>query len=224
MKSSDEVPNTSALSNVVNSLTPDSTAPAAVSNLSVPQKTYNSVTLSWTAPGDNNASGTAASYDVRYSTATITALNWASATQAGGEPVPQAAGATQSMTISGLSASTAYYFAIKTTDESSNVSVLSNVPSDITSAVPDTTPPYTSGYVPAKSATGVSTDSNIIVHVKDDGAGVDISSIVMTVNGVNVAPVISGLSADYTLTYNPAADFQNGQQVFVTIQALDLAP
>ncbi len=224
IKVSDEVPNVSALSNVVNTTTIDSTAPAAVANLAVSAKTYNSATLGWTAPGDNGTSGTAASYDVRYAVTAITEANWASAAQATGEPAPAVAGTAQTMTISGLSAQTTYYFAVKATDESANVSGLSNVASDTTNAVPDTTPPYTTGHVPAKDANGISTDSNIIVHVQDDGAGVDVSSIVMTVNGVNVTPVITGTAADYLLTYDPTADFITGQQVFVTIQARDLAP
>ncbi|MCG2711130.1 MAG: hypothetical protein L6416_02215 [Candidatus Omnitrophica bacterium] len=90
--------------------------------------------------------------------------------------------------------------------------------------IPDTEAPYTTGYVPAKDATGVSSDSNVVVHVKDDGAGVDISSIVMTVNGVSVSPVITGSPADYLLTYDPVADFTLGQEIFVTIKACDLAP
>ena len=46
--------------------------------------TGSSIQLSWTAPGDDGATGTATTYDVRYSTATINAGNWASATQATG--------------------------------------------------------------------------------------------------------------------------------------------
>ncbi|MFH1460573.1 MAG: fibronectin type III domain-containing protein, partial [Candidatus Omnitrophota bacterium] len=67
-------------------IVPDTTAPAAVSNLAVVNISQNSATLSWSAPGDDGSTGTAASYDIRYSTAAITAVNWASATQASGEP------------------------------------------------------------------------------------------------------------------------------------------
>jgi hypothetical protein len=61
------------------------------------------------------------------------------------------------------------------------------------------------------------------VHVRDDGAGVDISSIVMTVNGIPVTPIITGTPADYTLTYVPSTDFECGQIVNVTVDAHDLA-
>jgi len=124
----------------------DTTAPAAISNLARSNSTTTTVTLTWTAPGDDNNSGTATSYDLRHSTSSITSANWGSATPASGEPAPQIAGTSQSMTISGLSANTTYYFAIKTNDEANNVSGLSNVVSVTTeseSAPPtgDITPP-----------------------------------------------------------------------------------
>ncbi|MFH1061263.1 MAG: fibronectin type III domain-containing protein [Candidatus Omnitrophota bacterium] len=224
LKASDEVPNQSSLSNVINTTTPDQTAPAAIANLSVASKTHNSANLSWSAPGDNGSSGTATSYDIRYSTALISEANWASATQATGEPTPLIAGTTQTLSITGLSSETKYYFAIKASDEAANQSAISNVINTTTDQTPDTTPPYVTGYVPAKDATGISTDSNIVAHVKDDGAGVDSSTIQMIVNGVSVSPLITGTPADYMLTYNPSVDFINGQNVFVTIQASDLAP
>lgn len=105
----------------------DTTAPAAVTNLSAGGASSSSIQLSWTAPGDDGSTGTATTYDVRYSTSAITAANWASASQATGEPAPAAAGSAQSFTVTGLSASTTYYFALKTRDEVSNESTLSNV-------------------------------------------------------------------------------------------------
>jgi Purple acid Phosphatase, N-terminal domain/Fibronectin type III domain len=224
IKVSDEVPNQSSLSNVVNIITPDQTAPAGIVNLSVVSETHNSVNLSWTAPGDNGSTGTAASYDLRYSTALITLANWASATQATGEPTPLIAGTSQTITITGLSASTQYYFVVRVSDEAGNQSGLSNVISDTMDPAPDTTPPYTTGHVPAKDAISIPTGSNVVVHVKDDGAGVDLSTIQMIVNGVSVSPLITGTPADYLLTYDPTTDFINGQSIFVTIQASDLAP
>lgn len=224
IKSSDEVPNQSGLSNVVNTTTPDQTAPAGIVNLSVVSQTHNSVNLSWTAPGDNGSTGTAASYDLRYSTALITLANWASAVQATGEPTPLIAGTAQTLTVTGLNAATKYYFAIRASDEAVNQSGLSNVISDTMDPAPDTTPPYTTGHVPAKDATSILTGSNVVVHVKDDGAGVNLSTIKMVVNGVNVSPLITGTAADYLLTYDPTTDFINGQSIFVTIQASDLAP
>ena len=86
----------------------------------------------------------------------------------------------------------------------------------------DTTPPYTTGHDPAPGATGVPRNTNITVHVKDDGKGVDNSTLVMKVDGSPVTPVISGSPADYTLVYDPA-DFNFWQVVHVTVDASDLA-
>lgn len=86
-----------------------------------------SVTLRWTAPGDDGTVGTAAQYDVRYSTSNITNANWNNATQATGETAPKIAGSAEAFTLSNLAANTTYYFAIKSADEATNWSTLSNV-------------------------------------------------------------------------------------------------
>ncbi len=144
MRTVDEAGNWSNLSNVVSGTTlieVDTTAPAAVSNLAAGTPTLNSLTLTWTAPGDDGSTGTASTYDIRYSTSTITESNWDSATQVTGEPAPAAAGATQGMTVSGLSFNTTYYFAMKTADDVPQWSDLSNIASGATLVPPDSTAP-----------------------------------------------------------------------------------
>ncbi len=111
----------------------DTTAPSAVNNLTALGATQTSINLSWTAPGDDAGSGTTTTYDVRYSTSNITNdTDFNNATQVTGEPTPSVAGSSESMTVSGLSANTTYYFAIKVSDEVPNTSSLSNVPSEAT--------------------------------------------------------------------------------------------
>ena len=105
---------------------PDTTPPATVNNLAVSQASSNSVTLTWTAPGDDSDVGTASQYDIRYSTSPITDANWDSATHTG-EPSPQPAGSTETFTVTGLSQATTYYFALKTADEVPNWSGISDV-------------------------------------------------------------------------------------------------
>jgi len=110
----------------------DNVSPAAVTDLAVTAATYTSLTLTWTAPGDDVNVGTAALYDIRYSTSFITVGNWNFATQCSGEPHPQPAGSSESFTVTGLSSGSTYYFALKTADEVLNWSALSNVPSGTT--------------------------------------------------------------------------------------------
>jgi hypothetical protein len=86
----------------------------------------------------------------------------------------------------------------------------------------DNTPPYTTGHSPAKGSVDVEPDTNIVVHVRDSGTGVNQSSIQMRVEGSLVSPTITGTPYDYTLTYNPPTDFDYGQVVNVTINAQDL--
>jgi hypothetical protein len=136
----------------------DTNPPADIANLAASGATTTSVTLTWTAPGDDGNTGTASSYDIRYSAAAITNANWGSASQCSGEPAPQAAGADQTFTVTGLSPDTTYYFAIKTADEMPNWSGLSNMPSRKTEAVlPNNHPPSRpAGLSPVTWSSGVS--------------------------------------------------------------------
>ncbi|NOT32618.1 MAG: hypothetical protein HOP12_00435 [Candidatus Eisenbacteria bacterium] len=86
-----------------------------------------SVTLAWTSPGDDANVGTATTYDVRMSTAPISAGNFDAATALGGLPTPLSAGTRQTARVSGLTRGTTYYFAIKTVDDVGNWSGISNV-------------------------------------------------------------------------------------------------
>ena len=89
----------------------------------------------------------------------------------------------------------------------------------------DKTPPYTTEHDPAPDAVWVPRDTDIIVHVRDDGAGVDTNTIMMTVEGEDVTGSVSitGTKTDYTITYDPSADFEYGQVVNVTINASDIS-
>lgn len=86
-----------------------------------------SVTLSWTAPGDDSTSGTATRYDMRRSLQPITEANFSLATAVTGLPAPAAPFTRQSVKVENLTESTVYYFALKTADERNNWSRMSNV-------------------------------------------------------------------------------------------------
>ena len=109
--------------------------PAAVKDFSISATVGGtSALLSWTAPGNEGITGTAVSYDIRYSNTLITETTWATATQVSGEPTPSVAGTQQSMTITGLTANTRFYFAIKTAN-STLVSGISNPAANLISNI-----------------------------------------------------------------------------------------
>ncbi|MCK4303763.1 MAG: fibronectin type III domain-containing protein [Candidatus Eisenbacteria sp.] len=113
-------------------ISPDTTPPAKVSDLSVTTVTDSSATLAWEAPGDDGTSGTASAYDIRYATDMITDENWSTADSVDTPPTPGSAGSEEGFTVTGLSSSTLYYFALKTIDDAANWSGMSNVASDTT--------------------------------------------------------------------------------------------
>ena len=127
-----------------------------------------------------------------------------------------------SVNLVGLLPTTTYYFVVSSTDlnRNSNESAEYNFTTHISE---DKTPPYTSGHNLAKDVLNVRVDTNIIVHVLDNDSGVSLSTIVMTVEGAVVTPVITGTPADYTLTYDPPVDFDYGQVVDITVDASDIA-
>ena len=120
----------------------DVVAPSAITTLSGPSSSGTSVSLAWNAVGDDGLTGTATSYEVRYSTSSINSTNFAAATLAPGAPTPGASGAAQAMNVLGLLPTTTYYFAIVVRDETGNASALSNLLSKATLTV-DVLPPAT---------------------------------------------------------------------------------
>lgn len=115
---------------------PDETPPGAIADLATVDPSSNAMGLTWTATGDDGATGRATSYEIRYSTAPIDESNWAGATLVPG-PDPLVAGSPQSFEVRGLAFSTTYWFAIKAFDEFNNSGPISNVPSAMTLGTPD---------------------------------------------------------------------------------------
>jgi hypothetical protein len=111
----------------------DMTAPTPVTDLAGTPLNATSVTLTWTAPSDD--SGKVTAYDVRVSPTPMTTeaelLAGKAVTTA---PMPGAAGAPQTMTVSSLLPETAYHFALRARDAAGNWSVVSNDASATTKA------------------------------------------------------------------------------------------
>jgi flagellar hook capping protein FlgD len=104
----------------------DAVPPAAVS-LSAASG-CSDVTLSWLAPGDDGSTGTASLYDLRASTSPINEGSFLSAAQIASFAPTGPAGTPQSFVHSVGACAPAYYYALKTRDDSGNWSAISNVP------------------------------------------------------------------------------------------------
>lgn len=105
----------------------DNIAPSAITDLTVTGITPNAIGLRWTVSGDDNDSGTAVGYCLKYSIQGLTPDLWDSATLVISLPVPGPSGTTDSTIVTGLLEDSTYYFAIKVVDEIGNWSGLSNV-------------------------------------------------------------------------------------------------
>ena len=120
---SDEVPLTSALSNVADAATLG-TPPAPVNDLAASNPTGTTVDLTWTAVADVGPDPQAGSYDLRYSTGPINDNNFSSATPlpGAGALVAKTAGQVETFTATGLPVETLIYFAVKVVDKLGNTS------------------------------------------------------------------------------------------------------
>lgn len=105
----------------------DDVPPGRVANFQVFATTNSSITLTWIATGDDGYDGTAASYDLRFSTSPIlTDTDFENATIVTGIDPPLAAGTPETYTIAGLLSGTRYYFKIRATDRWGNTGELSD--------------------------------------------------------------------------------------------------
>ncbi|GAG18220.1 unnamed protein product, partial [marine sediment metagenome] len=174
---------------------PDATWPSKITDLDAVDATANSITLNWTAPGDNFDLGTAAEYDIRYSTSDITETNWADATQVEGEIEPNITETHESFEVTGLGNDTLYYFAIKTLDERNNTAPLSKVVSRKTLAEEPNLPPYSPVVIGPQTGskntdynyTAVSTDddNDTLQYIFDWGDGTNTTTDFLA-NGTSV--------------------------------------
>jgi len=168
VKAYDETPNYGGISNSPSASTTDITPPAAITDLRASNGTADSITLTWTAPGDDGNTGTAAGYVVKYSTAgPITASNWDSATTYTQSWVPLANGNVDTHVVSGLQSDSQYWFAVKAYDETPNEGGVSNSPSSPTR---DTISP---GVITDLAASNPAVDSISLTWTApgDDGGG-----------------------------------------------------
>jgi hypothetical protein len=156
----------------------DTTPPGRIGDLlAAADPSPGEIILGWTATGDDGIIGTAATYDIRYSTvpAKSPALSdalfnaAASVTDFALIPAPSPAGTPETLDLPGLLQGVSYYFAIKAADENPNWSALSNGATAQTQVtirgLTLSTTSYSFGTVPL----GTSTQSLSAVTVGYDG-------------------------------------------------------
>jgi hypothetical protein len=163
----------------------DDIGPAVITDLTVTSWTAHSITLSWTAPGDDGTLGTAAAYDVRYATEPITYYTWNSARRATGEPTPQPAGSPETFTIEGLTEDETYHVAVSARDEAGNAPYFS-YPVSVTCWVDRPADIPDSGLAAAlRAALGLAPDDTlmraqmrqVVMLVADDRGIADLSGL-----------------------------------------------
>lgn len=112
---------------VPGSAIPDTIPPARITDIMGSNISPSRVTLVWTAPGDDGASGRALSYDLRFSEVEITEGNWDQC------PIPELyvdltvspSGGRDSTRVLYLKSNTDYWFALKASDSDGNSSPVS---------------------------------------------------------------------------------------------------
>lgn len=104
----------------------DSLVPGRVLDLRVSDVGDSTVTLQWTAPGDDGTTGKAAAYDIRWQNTLLIEPEWVDATPAGPVPTPGIAGTAETAVLRGIPNGALRYFALKTQDEIGNWSMISN--------------------------------------------------------------------------------------------------
>ncbi|MBL7147711.1 MAG: PKD domain-containing protein [Nanoarchaeota archaeon] len=128
---------------------------------------------------------------------------------------------TESCALTSLNYNTLYNWYVEVTDNIATVD--SNTWSFTTIEEPDTTPPYTYGHNPDKNAQNVPIDTDIVVHIADDGVGVDMNTIEMKVEGQPVSFSIYVNANGYELLHIPSISFNYDQTVNVEVSASDLS-
>lgn len=137
IKVADEVPNWSPISNIAAATTEkvvDVIRPSSISDFFAGSPTENSMTLTWTAPGDDSYEGTATQYDIRFSTEHLSPYQWETYVACPNVPTPGRSGSNEEYIVSNLVPNTIYLFAIKSADEVLNWSDMSNVAAEMTTA------------------------------------------------------------------------------------------
>jgi subtilisin family serine protease len=147
--------------------TPEAIPPGFVADLEVRSSDSFSLTLGWTATGDDGDLGSAAIYDIRYASSPFDETGFGSATMIAGSPAPVPAGTPLQFEAQDLASGATYYFALRAMDEWGTAGPMSNLASGTTLGPPDivVSPPS----VQADTFVGGTTSRTVTID--NDGAG-----------------------------------------------------
>ncbi|MDZ7375862.1 MAG: gliding motility-associated C-terminal domain-containing protein [candidate division KSB1 bacterium] len=87
----------------------------------------------------------------------------------------------------------------------------------------DSLAPWVKYYAPLHESKEVNPDTNVIIELIDDFAGVDRNSIQLTINDIKVPFELSGDSSDYWISYGPPRRFRYNDSLSVVLTARDRA-
>ncbi len=127
LKVIDRAGNISELSDVAVWSPRDVVRPSRIVDLRARKTSGNTITLNWTAPGDNRNIGQAARYDIRYAKTPITEDDWQFAIPVENVPLPQKAGTPETYVLGNVPLAGSVFVGMKSIDSSGNYSDLSNV-------------------------------------------------------------------------------------------------
>lgn len=176
----------------------DLVAPTTISDLGAASGSApGEVDLTWTAPTDNT-SDTVTAYAIVYDDSQILILNdFLNATPVAQAMVPQGAGQTEQLTVSGLVPGDTYYFCMVSVDAAGNTSTLSNSPSALaTEPTPTATVTVTPSITPTPSISATLTVSTTVTATPTQSATFTISPTPSISPTITVSP---------TLTISPPA-------------------
>lgn len=91
------------------------------------------------------------------------------------------------------------------------------------SCVNDITPPTIKFTSPTNGQQNVPSDANVLLSISDSGSGVDINSVVITINGVVQTFTYTGNSSTYYFTVNPTDPLHENSLNTVQVSASDLS-
>jgi hypothetical protein len=196
--------------------TEDTIPPASITDLKVERTDGDQVALTWTAPGDDGTAGWATLYDLRYSTQSLSAETFSSATRVAGLSHPHPGGSTEHFLCTDLPENTHLYFLLRTEDNAGHVS-WSNVP-DTTTGVRDHTAP---GRVTDLKADGILTDGARLVWSApgDDGTTGQATSYDIR---WSTKPITDEWSFRHAEVLAPPAPTQAGTQQTVNLEGVSL--